>query len=90
MKYTTFFASVMILFTILAFESLAGIACENSDLSSLHAVLAPRAVLAARVKTPLSGENRGETAVFAGYSLNPTMVLPLNETPLEEVKQSTI
>ena len=71
-------------FTILAFESLAGIACENSGLSSLHAVLA------ARVKTPLGGENRGETAVFAGYSLNSTMVLPLNETPLEEVKQSTI
>ena len=33
---------------------------------------------------------RGETAVFAGYSLNLTMVLPLNETPLGEVKQSTI
>ena len=44
----------------LAFESLAGIACENGGLSSLHAVLA------ARVETPLSGENRGETAVFVG------------------------
>ena len=84
MKYTTFFTSVMRWFTILAFESLAGITCENSGLSSLHAVLA------ARVETPLSGENRGETAVFAGYSLNPTMVLPLNETPLGEVKQRTI
>ena len=78
-------------FTILAFESLGGIARENSGLSSLHAVLAPRAVLAARVKTPLSGENQRETAVFAGYSLNSTMVLPLNEkTPLGEVKLITV
>ena len=46
-------------------------------------VLASRSrSLLARVETPLSGRNRGETAVFAGYSLNPTMVLPLNETPL--------
>ena len=54
-------------------------------------VLASRSrSLLARVETPLSGGNREETAVFAGYSLNPTMVLPLNETPLGEVKQSTI
>ena len=84
MKYTTSFTSVMRWFTILAFESLAEIACENGALSLLHAVLAPR------VETPLGGENRRETAVFAGYSLNPTMVLPLNETPLGEVKQRTI
>ena len=71
-------------FTILAFESLAGIAGENSGLSLLHAVLA------ARVETPLGGENQRETAVFAGYSLNLTMVLPLNETPLGEVKQRTV
>ena len=55
------------------------------------AVLASRSRRSlARVETPLSGENRGETAVFAGYSLNPTMVLPLNETPLEEVKSPAI
>ena len=36
------FSNDMILITILAFESLAGIACENSGLSSLHVVLAPR------------------------------------------------
>ena len=50
---------------------------------SLLAVLASRSRRSlARVETPVSGENRGETAVFAGYSLNPTTVLSLNETPL--------
>ena len=38
------------------------------------AVLASRSRSSlARVEKPLSGENRGETAFFAGYSLNPTM-----------------
>ena len=59
-------------------------------ISGWNSLRKQRSLLAARVETPLGGENQRETAVFAGYSLNPTMVLPLDETPLGEVKQRTI
>ena len=44
------------------------VACEDSRLSSLQAVLAPRSRRSlGKVETTLSGEKRGQTAVFVGY-----------------------